>query len=59
MFSKIGSLEMNETMLLYADGEPDPFYTCKHCGKKAWYLIHVGRWWKCKDCFEEVKQSGT
>jgi len=53
-------LSQNNLMLLYADGEPEPFYTCKHCGKKVWFLVHGGRSWKCKDCFfEEVKQSGT
>jgi len=34
-------------------GTPIPPYTCKHCGEKVWFLIHKGRWWKCKECFEK------
>ncbi len=34
-----------------------PFYTCKHCGDGCYFLIHDGRWWKCKDCFKRRKKN--
>ncbi len=40
-------------MLILIDdpkGTPIPPYTCKHCNNKVWFLIHVGRFWKCKKC---------
>jgi len=31
-------------------GKLIPYYTCKHCKKRVWFLIHIGRFWKCKEC---------
>lgn len=41
-------------LMFLMDGESEPSYTCKHCGKKVWFLMHDGRWWKCKACFDKV-----
>ncbi len=40
------------SMMIFIDAgdNPIPYYTCKHCKKRVWFLIHVGRFWKCKEC---------
>jgi len=36
-----------------------PFYTCKHCKNGCYFLVHVGRFWMCKDCFKQHKLRGS
>jgi len=44
-------------MALIGTAPPIPFYTCKHCGEGCYFLIHDGRWWKCKNCFKGGKKK--
>lgn len=46
---------VDNMMALIGTGPPLPYYTCKHCNKECYFLVHVGRFWKCKECFEKCK----